>query len=57
MTGRLEEHLDDRVFNADLVKTLIQKIEVGRNKNIRITFRFKDIFTEMQENEKEAELG
>lgn len=57
MTGRLEEHLDDRVFDAELVKTLIQKIEVGRNKNIRITFRFKDIFTEMQENEKEAELG
>ena len=44
MTKNLEGHLNDREFDIELVKALIQKIEVGADKRIRLTYRFKDVF-------------
>lgn len=51
MTKNLEVHLNDREFDIDLVKALIQRIEVGADKRIRLTYRFRDVF----ENEKAGE--
>ena len=47
MTSNLEEHLDDFGFDAQLVKSLVQKIEVSADKRIRIVFGFQDVFTEL----------
>lgn len=57
MTARLEAHLDDRKFDVELVKSLVQKIEVGADKHIRITFRFRDIFEDDEMNGKAGELN
>ena len=47
MTSHLEEHLDDFEFDIQLVKSLVQKIEVSADKRIRIVFGFQDVFTEL----------
>lgn len=47
MTSHLEEHLDNFEFDIQLVKSLVQKIEVGADKRIRIVFGFQDVFTEL----------
>ena len=47
MTSHLEEHLDNFEFDIQLVKTLVQRIEVSADKRIRIVFRFQDVFTEL----------
>ena len=46
MTSHLEEHLDNFEFDIQLVKSLVQKIEVSADKRIRIVFGFRDVFTE-----------
>lgn len=46
MTSHLEEHLDNFEFDIQLVKSLVQKIEVSADKRIRIVFGFQDVFTE-----------
>ena len=47
MTAHLEEHLDNFEFDIQLVKSLVQKIEVSADKRIRIVFGFQDVFTEL----------
>ena len=47
MTAHLEEHLDSFGFDIQLVKSLVQKIEVSADKRIRIVFGFRDVFTEL----------
>ena len=47
MTSHLEEHLDNFEFDIQLVKFLVQKIEVSADKRIRIVFGFRDVFTEL----------
>ena len=47
MTSHLEEHLDNFEFDIQLVKSLVQKIEVSADKRIRIDFGFRDVFTEL----------
>ena len=47
MTSHLEEHLDNFEFDIQLVKSLVQKIEVSADKRIRIVFGFQDVFTEL----------
>ena len=47
MTSHLEEHLDNFEFDIQLVKSLVQKIEVSADKWIRIVFGFQDVFTEL----------
>ena len=47
MTSHLEEHLDNFEFDIQLVKSLVQKIEVSADKRIRIVFGFRDVFTEL----------
>ena len=42
-----EEHLDNFEFDIQLVKSLVQKIEVSADKRIRIVFGFQDVFTEL----------
>lgn len=47
MTSHLEEHLDNFEFDIQLLKSLVQKIEVSADKRIRIVFGFQDVFTEL----------
>ena len=47
MTSNLEEHLDDFGFDAQLVKSLVQRIEVGADKRVRIVFGFQDVFADL----------
>ena len=47
MTAHLEEHLDSFGFDIQLVKSLVQRIEVGADKRIRIIFGFRDVFAEL----------
>lgn len=47
MTSHLEEHLDNFEFDIQLVKSIVQKIEVSADKRIRIVFGFQDVFTEL----------
>lgn len=47
MTSHLEEYLDNFEFDIQLVKSLVQKIEVSADKRIRIVFGFRDVFTEL----------
>ena len=47
MTSNLEEHLDDFGFDAQLVKSLVQRIEVSADKRIRIVFGFQDVFADL----------
>lgn len=47
MTAHLEEHLDSFEFDIQLVKSLVQRIEVGADKRIRIVFGFRDVFAEL----------
>ena len=47
MTSHLEEHLDSFGFDIQLVKSLVQRIEVGADKRIRIVFGFRDVFAEL----------
>lgn len=44
MASHLKTYLNRRAFDAELVKKLVERIEVGSDKRIRITFRFRDIF-------------
>lgn len=46
MTSNLEEHLDDFGFDAQLVKSLVQRIEVSADKRIRIVFGFQDVLAD-----------
>lgn len=39
--------LDNFEFDIQLVKSLVQKIEVSADKRIRIVFGFQDVFTEL----------
>ena len=47
MTSNLEEHLDDFGFDAQLVKSLVQRIEASADKRIRIVFGFQDVFADL----------
>ena len=47
MTAHLEEYLDSFGFDIQLVKSLVQRIEVGKDKRIRIVFGFRDVFAEL----------
>ena len=47
MTAHLEEHLDSFGFDIQLVKALVQRIEVGTDKRIRIVFGFRDVSAEL----------
>lgn len=47
MTAHLEEHLDSFGFDIQLIKSLVQRIEVGADKRIRIIFGFRDVFAEL----------
>ena len=47
MTSNLKEHLDDFGFDAQLVKSLVQRIEVSADKRIRIVFGFQDVFADL----------
>ena len=47
MTSNLEEHLDDFGFDAQLVKSLVQRIEVSADKRIRIVFGFQDVLADL----------
>ena len=46
MTSNLEAHLDDCGFDAQLVKSLVQRIEVSADKRIRIVFGFQDVLAD-----------
>lgn len=46
MTSNLEAHLDDFGFDAQLVKSLVQRIEVSAYKRIRIVFGFQDVLAD-----------
>lgn len=46
MTSNLEAHLDDFGFDAQLVKSLVQRIEVSADKRIRIVFGFQDVLAD-----------
>lgn len=54
MTSHLEEHLDNFEFDIQLVKSLVQKIEVSADKRIRIVFGFRDVFTELGKESAES---
>lgn len=54
MTSHLEEHLDNFEFDIQLVKSLVQKIEVSADKRIRIVFGFQDVFTELEKESAET---
>ena len=43
----LASHLDDFGFDAQLVKSLVQRIEVSADKRIRIVFGFQDVFADL----------
>lgn len=47
MTSNLEAHLDDFGFDAQLVKSLVQRIEVSADKRIRIVFGFQDVLSNL----------
>ena len=46
MTSNLEAHLDDFGFDAQLVKSIVQRIEVSADKRIRIVFGFQDVLAD-----------
>ena len=48
MASNLEEHLDNFEFDIQLVKSIVQRIEVSADKRIRIIFGFRDIFAEVE---------
>lgn len=48
MTSNLEAHLDDFGFDAQLVKSLVQRIEVSADKRIRIVFGFQDVLADFE---------
>ena len=53
MVSHLEEHLDNFEFDIQLVKSLVQRIEVGADKRIRIIFGFRDVFAEVEKESAE----
>ena len=53
MTSHLEEHLDNFEFDIQLVKSLVQRIEVSADKRIRIIFGFRDVFAEVEKESAE----
>lgn len=53
MASHLEEHLDNFEFDIQLVKSLVQKIEVSADKRIRIIFGFRDVFAEVEKESAE----
>ena len=53
MASHLEEHLDNFEFDIQLVKSLVQRIEVSADKRIRISFGFRDVFAEVEKESAE----
>ena len=53
MASHLEEHLDNFEFDIQLVKSLVQRIEVSADKRIRIIFGFRDVFAEVEKESAE----
>lgn len=53
MASNLEEHLDNFEFDIQLVKSLVQRIEVSADKRIRIIFGFRDVFAEVEKESAE----
>jgi len=47
MASHLKEHLDNFEFDIQLVKSLVQRIEVSADKRIRIVFGFQDVFADL----------
>lgn len=56
MTSNLEAHLDDFGFDAQLVKSLVQRIEVSADKRIRIVFGFQDVLADFGKESAEKSL-
>lgn len=53
MASHLEEHLDNFEFDIQLVKSLVQRIEVSADKRIRIIFGFRDVFADVEKESAE----
>ena len=57
MASHLEEHLDNFEFDIQLVKSLVQRIEVSADKRIRIIFGFRDVFAEVEKESEENDCS
>lgn len=47
LVENLEQHLNDRTFNLDLVKELVERIDVSGDGSIAVQFRCNDVYEEL----------
>ena len=53
----LEQYLDKRDFNADLVHELVERISISNAEGIEITFKCADVYTKVLEIMEGGESG
>ena len=56
LTNHLEQYLDIRDFNAELVKELVERISFSGEKGIEITFKCSDVLQEIEEMTEGADM-
>lgn len=56
LTNHLEQYLDVRDFNAELVKELVERISFSGKKGIEITFKCSDVLQEIAEMMEGADM-
>ena len=56
LTNHLEQYLDIRDFNAELVKELVERISFSGEKGIEITFKCSDVLQEIAEMTEGADM-
>ncbi|MCD8348010.1 MAG: recombinase family protein [Lachnospiraceae bacterium] len=49
LSQNLEQYLECREFDEELVRALVDKIYLGGDNTIKVVFRFQDVFREFQE--------
>ena len=47
LVENLEQHLDNHAFNLDLVRELVERIDVSSNGSIAVRFRCNDVYEEL----------
>lgn len=57
LVENLEQHLGDHVFNPDLVKELVKRIEVSGDGSIEVRFRCNDVYEELFQMLEEVQNG
>ena len=57
LSESLDEYVDDFRLTKELVQMLIERIEIDRNHNIEIHFKFRDIFEDLLLDERAGETG